>query len=273
MKVALIQMQVEQGNDRNIEKACEHVREAGRQGADLVMLPEMFCCPYLSENFAVYAQREGGYNCRALSEAARQAGVYLVAGSMPEEAEGKIYNTAYVFGREGEKLAKHRKVHLFDIDVEGGQSFKESATLSAGNDVVLFDTEYGRMGLMICFDFRFPEMSRLMALAGAKAIFVPAAFNMTTGPAHWELLFRSRALDNQLYTIGTAPARDLESNYHSYGHSIIASPWGDVLAQLDEKEAVLYRELDLTRVEKVRGELPMLSARRADVYTLMGHQH
>lgn len=269
MKIALIQMQVDEDNDRNLEAACAQIIEAGRQGADLVMLPEMFCCPYIASNFPLYAQREGGKNHTLLGEAARKAAVYLVAGSVPEESEGKIYNTAYVFGRRGEQIAKHRKMHLFDIDVQGGQSFKESDTLSAGEDITLFDTEFGKIGVLICFDFRFPEMSRIMALEGAKAILVPAAFNMTTGPAHWELLFRSRALDNQLYTVGAAPARDMQSSYHSYGHSIVASPWGEVIAELDEKAGVLYQELELSQIEKVRGELPMLSARRQDVYTLV----
>ncbi|MEG0540947.1 MAG: carbon-nitrogen hydrolase family protein, partial [Angelakisella sp.] len=187
--------------------------------------------------------------------------------------DGKIYNTSYVYGRNGEQLAKHRKVHLFDVDIQGGQRFMESETLTPGQDITTFDTEFGKMGLVICFDFRFPEMGRLMALQGARVLFVPAAFNMTTGPAHWELLFRSRALDNQLYTVGTAPARDLQSSYHSYGNSIIASPWGDVEARLDEQEGILYHDLKLERIETVRQELPMMRARRQDVYTLIENQH
>ena len=129
--------------------------------------------------------------------------------------------------RNGHQIGKHRKMHLFDIDVKGGQYFKESDTLTPGDQVTVFDTEFGKMGLCICYDFRFPELARLMVDEGAQVIIVPAAFNMTTGPLHWELMFRQRAVDNQVYTIGAAPARDLNAGYHSWGHSIAVSPWGE----------------------------------------------
>ncbi len=131
-----------------------------------------------------------------------------------------------VFDNKGVLIAKHRKVHLFDIDVKGGVTFKESDTLTAGNKITLFNTPWGKLGVMICYDIRFPELSRIMAVKGAKIIFTPAAFNMTTGPAHWDTLFKSRALDNQVYMVGVAPARDENSNYISYGNSLIASLGG-----------------------------------------------
>ena len=159
-------------------------------------------------------------------------------------------------------------MHLFDIDVKGGQSFRESETLTPGDAVTVFDTEFGRMGLCVCFDIRFPELARLMALKGARVIFVPAAFNMTTGPAHWELNFRSRALDNQCYYVGTSDALDESFSYHAWGHSILVSPWGDVLGQLDEKPGAMVNEIDLSRVDAVRAQLPLLSARRTDLYEL-----
>jgi predicted amidohydrolase len=159
-------------------------------------------------------------------------------------------------------------MHLFDIDVEGGQYFKESDVLTPGKDVTVFDTEFCRIGLGICYDIRFPELSRLMVLEGAEVIIFPAAFNMTTGPAHWELNFRGRALDNQVYTIGVAPARDMESSYHSYGNSIVASPWGNVLNRMDEKEGFVVQEIDLDYVKKVREQLPLLKHLRRDIYKL-----
>ena len=180
----------------------------------------------------------------------------------------RIYNTAYVFDRQGRQIGKHRKAHLFDIDVKGGQYFKESDTLSPGDHIGCFDTEFGRIGLCICYDFRFPETARLMAQDGAKIILVPAAFNMTTGPAHWELMFRGRAVESQCYVIGTAPARDPHSSYISWGHSIVVDPWGTVLMQMDEKEGVRIVELDLGYVEEVRQELPLLKHRRTDLYEL-----
>jgi predicted amidohydrolase len=160
------------------------------------------------------------------------------------------------------------KTHLFDIDVKGGQYFKESDTLSPGDHIGCFDTEFGRIGLCICYDFRFPETARLMAQDGAKIILVPAAFNMTTGPAHWELMFRGRAVESQCYVIGTAPARDLHSSYISWGHSIVVDPWGRILTQMDEKEGIRIVELDLDYVEEVRQELPLLKHRRTDLYEL-----
>lgn len=269
MKAALVQMRVDSNKLKNLQIASDSISQAAEQGADMVVLPEMFCCPYHTSNFPIYAEKEGGPHWQMMSDAAKQNHVYLVAGSMPEKDDnGLIYNTSYAFDREGKQIAKHRKMHLFDIDVKGGQSFKESDTLTAGNQVTVFDTEFCKMGLAICYDFRFPELSRLMVERGAKVIIVPAAFNMTTGPAHWDILFRTRALDNQVYTIGTSPARDERACYVSYANSIVVSPWGDVTMKMDEKEGIKYCELDLERVESVRNQLPLLAHRRRDVYTL-----
>ena len=159
-------------------------------------------------------------------------------------------------------------MHLFNISVEGGQSFRESDTLSPGNDVTVFDSPWGKLGLCICFDLRFEELARVMTLQGAQAIFVPAAFNMTTGPAHWELLFRQRAVDNQLFTIGTSPARNEQKTYVAWGHSVVCDPWGSVLHQCGAGEELAVTTLDLKRVESVRRQLPILSARREDVYSI-----
>ena len=152
-----------------------------------------------------------------MSDYARKYHIYLIAGSMPEADDvGKVYNTSYIFDRDGKQIGKHRKAHLFDINVKNGQHFKESDTLTSGDHATVFDTEFGKMGVMICYDIRFPEFARTMALDGARMIFVPAAFNMTTGPAHWELTFRARALDNQIYMLGCAPARDIQAGYISW---------------------------------------------------------
>jgi predicted amidohydrolase len=235
----------------------------------------MFACPYETGNFPLYAEPEGGPSWQALSSLAKEYGIYLSAGSVPElvkaETPGQkdlVYNTAYVFGRDGKQIGKHRKAHLFDINVEGGQCFKESDTLSPGQWIGCFDTEFGKIGLCICYDFRFPETARLMAQDGAKVILVPAAFNMTTEPAHWELMFRQRAVESQCYVIGTAPARDPKSSYTSWGHSIAVDPWGTILTQMDEKEGIRIVELDLDYVDKVRRELPLLAHRRTDLYQL-----
>lgn len=269
IKVAAIQMPTVTDKMQNVRTAGIYLGKIKDEKPDFVILPEMFCCPYQTQNFPVYAEEEGGPVWQQLSEYAKQYGIYLIGGSMPEkDAEGKVYNTSYIFDRQGKQIGKHRKVHLFDIDVTGGQTFKESDTLTAGDHDTVFDTEFGRMGVMLCFDIRFPELARMMVNDGAKAIFVPAAFNMTTGPAHWELSFRTRALDNQIYMIGCAPMRDESAGYISWGHSIVTDPWGKVIDMLDEKEGVLLTELDLDYEEQVREELPLLKSRRKDMYRL-----
>lgn len=272
MRTALIQIGARREKEESLRLAEHYIIKAKAEGADIAVLPEMFNCPYATENFPVYAEPAGGPSWSAMARAARESGLYLVAGTMPErDEEGHIYNTSYVFDPKGRPIARHRKMHLFDIDVKGGQSFKESDTLTAGDDVTVFDTPFGRFGLEICYDIRFPELSRLMELAGARMIFVPAAFNMTTGPAHWELSFRARALDNQVFMAGCSQARQ-EGGYISYGHSIVTSPWGDVVAQMDEKEGMLVVDIDLGRVDAVRQQLPFLKQRRTDIYTLVNNQ-
>lgn len=236
--------------------------------ANLIMLPEMWNGPYEAKRFPDFAESEGGPSWQFLSALAKERHVYLCGGSIAEREDDRVYNTAYVFDPDGRQIAKHRKMHLFDIDVKGGQRFFESDTLSPGNSVTVFSTPFCKMGLCICYDFRFPELARLMVDAGAKVILVPAAFNMTTGPAHWELLFRQRAVDNQVYTVGVAPARDPAASYQSWGHSIVCSPWGEVLMQADEKESVAITSLDLDRVDEIRRQLPLLLQRRTDVYRL-----
>lgn len=242
----------------NMEKVTAMLE--GRTGPplDFILLPEIFTCPYDNACFPLYAQEEEGEVCRFLSDLSRREGAYLIGGSVPErDGEGRIYNTSYIYDREGRQIGKHRKVHLFDIDVEGGQYFKESDVLSPGDKITVFDTEFGKMGVCICFDIRFPEMFIRMRREGVRAVFVPAAFNMTTGPAHWETLFRARALDQQIFMIGCSPARDEEASYRAYGHSIVTDPWGRVVCQLDHREGILEADLDLDLTDLVRRQIPL----------------
>ena len=269
IKIAAIQMSTVADKMENVRTVKTYLEKIKDENPDFVILPEMFCCPYQTENFPIYAEKEGGPVWQQLSGYAKQYGIYLIGGSMPEkDAEGNVYNTSYIFDREGKQIGKHRKVHLFDIYVKGGQTFKESDMLTAGDSDTVFDTEFGKIGVMLCFDIRFPELSRMMVNDGAKVIFVPAAFNMTTGPAHWELSFRTRALDNQIYMVGCAPARDVSAGYISWGHSIVTDPWGRVTGMLDENEGILLAELDMDYEEQVREELPLLKSRRKDIYQL-----
>ena len=269
MKVAAIQMPTVKDKMQNIRTAGTYMEKIKVEQPDFVILPEMFCCPYQTENFPIYAEKEGGPSWQAMSDYAGKYHIYLIAGSMSEVDEaGNVYNTSYIFDRDGKQIGKHRKTHLFDINVKNGQYFKESDTLTSGDHATVFDTEFGKMGVMICYDIRFPEFARTMALDGARMIFVPAAFNMTTGPAHWELTFRARALDNQIYMLGCAPARDTQAGYISWGHSIVTDPWGKVMEQLDEKEGILIEEIDLDREEQIREQLPLLKHRKSEMYHL-----
>lgn len=266
LTVAQVQMRVTRDKAENIAAACRLIRRAAEQGAEFVMLPEMFCCPYENGAFRPYGEEQDGPAQRALSALAAELGIWIVGGSIPELEENRVYNTSFVYDSAGRQVARHRKMHLFDISVEGGQTFRESDTLSPGGEITVFDTPWGMMGLCICFDLRFEELARLMALRGARVIFVPAAFNMTTGPAHWELLFRQRAVDNQLFTVGTSPARSESETYVAWGHSIVCDPWGSVLHQCGAGEEISITSLDLHRVESVRRQLPILRARREDIY-------
>ena len=282
--VALIQSSVTEDKEKNIETARQLLEKAAASavsaaasgtaaanspGPAIAVLPEIFNSPYSAKKFPEYAEPEGGKTWQMLSEAARELNLFIVGGSIPErDDDGKIYNTCFIFDAGGNQIGKHRKVHLFDIDIEGGQRFRESETLSPGSAATVFDTPYGKMGAAICYDIRFPELFRLMVLEGARIVFVPGAFNMTTGPAHWELTFRARALDNQVYTVGAAPARDENAKYVSYANSIICSPWGDIVGRLGTEQDMLIRELDLDQVDKLRQQLPLLSHRRTDVYNL-----
>lgn len=248
--------------------------KAKEENCNIAILPEMFNCPYENKYFKPYSEiineENGGETVKAIKKIAKDLNLYIIAGSIPEIEEDKVYNTSMIVDNEGTLITKHRKIHLFDIDVKGGVTFKESDTLTPGNKITLFDTPWGgKLGIMICYDIRFPELSRIMAIKGAKIIFTPAAFNMTTGPAHWDTLFKSRALDNQVYMVGVAPARNENSNYVSYGNSLITSPWGgNIIAKLDAKEDILFTEIDLDYENKIREELPLLRHRRKDIYSL-----
>lgn len=266
MRLAMIQMNVVHNKEENLAHARALLEQCARSGVDLAVLPEMFCCPYSNRFFRPYSEEQGGEGWQALSKAAKELSIYLVGGSLPEREGDAIYNTSYVFDRAGNQIAKHRKAHLFDIDVVGGQRFQESEVLSPGNQITVFDTEFGKMGLCICFDFRFQELAKAMGDQGAQIIVVPAAFNMTTGPAHWELMFRQRAVDNQLFTLGAAPARNQDEEYVSYGNSILVDPWGSVLARAGAGEEILLADIDLSRIASIRQQLPIRDARRNDLY-------
>lgn len=270
IKIGLCQMLIVDDKNTNLSKAEEMIGIASVKGANFVCLPEIFNCPYDNKYFPKYAEKEGEKSFSFLSRQAKKHGIYLIGGSIPEIENDKIYNTSYTFNPKGELIGKHRKVHLFDIDIKDRIRFMESDILSPGNELTVIETEYGKIGVAICFDIRFAEWFRLMAYEGAKIVFLPGAFNMTTGPAHWELAHRSRAVDNQIYMLGCAPARDEDFSYVSYGNSMIVNPWGKIVGRLNEKENVLFEEIDLDMVENIREQIPILKNMRKDLYETKG---
>ena len=268
VKIGIVQMITCENKEINLTKAKEGIEKCVKKGAEIIILPEIFNSPYDTKKFREYSEEKNGKTWTFLSNISKENKIILIGGSIPEKENNKIYNTSFIFDSEGNQISRHRKMHLFDIDIKGGQRFKESESLTAGDSISVFNTPFCKIGVCICFDMRFPELSRLMVLKGAKIIIVPAAFNMTTGPPHWETMFKQRAIDNQCFTIGGAPARNMESSYISYANSIIVNPWGNIIYKADEKECFDVIDIDLNEVENIRKQLPLISARRNDVYTL-----
>ncbi len=265
-QLALCQMKVAMEKQRNLAVAESMIREAANKGAEVIALPEMFNCPYSNQYFREYAEEEKGETVQFLSSLARELKIYLVGGSIPELDKDQVYNTSFSFNRQGEVIGKHRKIHLFDIDVKGGIRFMESETLTSGESVTIIDTEFCKIGIGICYDVRFPELFRKMTLAGVKLVILPGAFNMTTGPAHWDLTMRARALDNQIYFAAVSPARDVEGPYQAYGNSCVANPWGEFCGRTDARESIVYAQIDLDYVEEIRNQLPLLKHRKPALY-------
>jgi len=278
-KLACCQLAVGADKLENLANARKMVSSAVSEGAQVVMLPECFNCPYSNDCFRDYSEeipastKGGSPSVDVIQEIAREHSIYLVAGSIPEivMADDKIYNTSIVCDPNGEIIAKHRKMHLFDIHVPGKITFIESKTLSAGNSFTTFKTKWATFGLGICYDMRFPELAQTYAQdEGAEVLLYPGAFNTTTGPAHWELLQRARAVDNQVFVATASPARDEHFSYKAWGHSTIVSPWGEILATTDEKPGIVISTIDLHRLNEVRQSLPVLKQKRHDLYRSAG---
>jgi omega-amidase len=315
-RFAAIQMQCTADKLANLENAFQLIKQASTKGAHLICLPECFNSPYGTKYFEQYAEvveeevlaqlnRDSAafsvpsnlsfkYDSKRptfsmLSQAAASFGVYLIGGSFPERGgNGELYNTSLVFDPQGKRIATHRKVHLFDIDVPGKITFRESDALTAGNQVTVFDFDTSntcagisapaptqavktKIGVGICYDLRFPELAQIMShTLGAKMLVYPGAFNMTTGPAHWKLLQQGRALDNQVFVATCSPSRDASAGYTAYGHSLVVNPWGVVVAELDENTSTLIADIDMDIVESTRSSIPIMKQKRHDMYTLVG---
>lgn len=275
LKVALIQISAGSDKTANLSKVGKFIANAIDNSTigkpDLVMLPECFNSPYAVDQFKNYAEIiPSGETTTFLSDIAKKYGIYLIGGSIPELDGSNIYNTSLTFSPTGELIAKHRKAHLFDIDVPGGITFKESISLTGGDKATVFKLgDYGNIGLGICYDIRFPELATIATRApyNSFAMFYPGAFNTTTGPMHWHLLARSRSVDNQIFTVVCSPARDVNNGgYQAYGHSLVVDPSGNIISEAGEGEEIIYAELDPESISKVRQSIPIHYQRRFDIY-------
>lgn len=265
--LAAIQLKVVEDKCENLRKAVCLIRVAKERGSKIVVLPECFNSPYGTNYFKEYAEEiPCGDTCRALAAAAKENEVYVVGGTHPEREGCRYYNTCTVYNPSGDMIAKYRKVHLYDIDIPNGVTFKESNVLSPGNSLATFETEFCKIGLGICFDLRFEEMARIYSKQNCDVILYPGAFNLTTGPLHWDVLLRSRAIDNQLFVAGVATAADKKAKNCSYGHSIVLSPWGKTITKAEYEEAMLYADINLDEIKEVRQQIPATDQRRHDMY-------
>ncbi|XP_012282001.1 omega-amidase NIT2 [Orussus abietinus] len=266
-RVALVQLAVNSNKEENVSRAISFIERAKQKQADMVALPECFNSPYGTAHFPKYAEPiPDGQTCTALSAAAKKNGIHVIGGTIPEKDGDKFYNTCTVWDPQGKLIGKHRKMHLFDIDIKGKMTFRESDTLSAGDSLTTIDMLGCKIGIGICYDIRFEEMARLYRNLGCQMLIYPAAFNMTTGPLHWSLLQRARANDNQLFVACISPARGLGAGYIAWGHSQLTDPWGEILAELDAEEDMIVSDVDLKKVDEVRAQIPVFRQRRTDLY-------
>jgi deaminated glutathione amidase len=267
MRAAAVQLNSTDEYDRNLEAAGRLVRDAAADGAELVVLPEKWTALGSPDALRSSAEPLDGPALTAASVWARELGIFLVAGSVPEVVrdQDKLANTSVMFGPGGERRAIYRKIHLFDVDV-GDVVYRESAIEQAGGEIALGEADGVQVGLTICYDLRFPELYRILALRGARVITVPSAFTERTGRDHWEVLIRARAIEDQVFIVAAGQIGYAPPDYRSYGRSMIVDPWGVVLAQAADREGFVAVDLDFTIQDDVRSSLPSLRHRRPETY-------
>src|ERR687896_2177669 len=268
LRVACVQLNASESKADNIERAGLLVARAAATGADFIVLPEKWNGIGPPDFLRANAETlDGGESVEAMAGWARTHGITLVGGSITERREGrvKLSNTSIVFDADGSIAGVYRKIHMFDVDV-GGHVYRESDAEEPGDEPVVVEVEGWPTGLTVCYDVRFPELCRILALEGAEVVTVPAHFTLYTGRDHWELLLRARAVENQYYVAAAAQIGETLPGRLSYGRSLVADPWGTVIAMAPDEETVISAELDRRRLQDVRAKLPSLASRQADAY-------
>ena len=276
-RVSLCQIKVTFDKEQNLARAAKMLEQEAAK-ADLLVLPEMFICPFggvpsqYAEPIDSYKTDPTAKSMRMVSEIAKKYGKYIIAGSIPELREdGKVYNTMACFDRQGELAVKYSKCHLFDVNIKGGIKCTESKHITPGDHYAVFNTEFCKIGLGICYDIRFPEFTSAMMQKDPeiKVMCYAASFNTTTGPLHWDIYRKARAVDNQVFMLlcAPAPAPEEKGIYPTYGHSSVVTPWGKLMGDAEMNEMALNCEIDLGEVEKFREEIPiLLKHKRRDMY-------
>jgi predicted amidohydrolase len=274
IRVAAAQLCSTDDVDANLAACRDLTARAAADGAELVVLPE--CFAYLSRReeqklaiAEIIDERDPGPVLAATQKLAVDHGVWVIGGGMAERKPGetdpkKVFNTAVVFDPAGALVATYRKIHLFDVDIPDGARLKESDSTYAGADVRVVDAPFAKLGLSICYDLRFPEMYRQLVTAGAEIIVVPSAFTAHTGAAHWHLLLRARAIENQCFVVAPGQVGRHNDKRESYGHSLVIDPWGTILAEQAEGTGLAVADLDLDRLATIRREMPCLTHRRLE---------
>jgi deaminated glutathione amidase len=267
MRAAICQLNAG-GDDveANVVNAERLLNEAADGGAQLVVLPELFAYYGSQRRMREVAEPLGGPITARLAGVARDRSLWVLGGSVCESAEGRVFNTSFLFDPDGEAIARYRKIHLYDAELPGQRPIRESALFSAGDEVVTREVDGLRVGLSICYDLRFPELYRGLMTSGAMVLAVPSAFQAVTGAAHWETLLRARAIEDQSYVLAAAqwgPWGAPEAGHRTFGNAMIVDPWGTILVRAPEEgDGVWFADLDANEVRAVRARLPALSHRR-----------
>ena len=265
-RIACVQMCAGREPAENIDAAAILVRQAAEAGATLVATPEMTNIIESKRDvlIAKVARQADDASVKALADLARELGITLLAGSLAlRDADDRLVNRSLLFAADGSIVATYDKVHMFDVELEGGECYRESRCYTAGRRAVIADVPEGRLGMTICYDMRFPALYRVLAQAGAQIMTVPSAFTRPTGEAHWEVLLRARAIETGSFVIAPAQSGVHESGRKTYGHSMIVAPWGEVIAEAGEATGILVADLDLDAVNAARRRIPALEHDRA----------
>jgi predicted amidohydrolase len=268
-KVALCQIVPDNDKARSIDYAIEMITRAANEHAELVALPEMFYQPY--ELLSILKKiGDEDLILEKLCDCAKKMNIILCTGSMAVRQNGKVYNRAYIINTTGNVILTYDKCHLFDVNLPNLRA-QESLVFTPGGATPVVETSLGNLSIAICYDIRFPELIRNLTLKGTELLIVPAVFNSITGAAHWSVMMRARAIENQIYIAAVSQGRR-ESSYSAYGHSMVVSPWGEILCEASEGGEIIYAQVKAETLDEIRTRLPLLVHRRPDLYKLLDNE-